>query len=128
MNVESFIFLTVISLFHFVFDFIFQTNKMAQNKSKCIGALSQHVFVYTLGMVACSQYLYFMGYFITVKIALNWALINGMVHWLTDFITSKINTFFYKKGNIHTFFVGVGFDQMIHAITLTGSYLLVIAE
>ena len=108
MNIESYIFLFIILGFHFVFDFIFQTNEMAQNKSKCIGALSQHVFVYTVGLILCSLYLHMFGYFAVLKVALHWALLNGIFHWITDFITSKVNSYFYKRATFTTFLLELG--------------------
>lgn len=51
-----------------------------------------------------------------------WLFGNGIAHWCTDFVTSRVNTYLYKKGDTHNFFVCIGFDQWIHHITLGLSF------
>jgi len=52
------------------------------------------------------------------------ALINGAVHWVVDFFTSRASGHFWKKNDMHWFFVVVGFDQLLHMATLFGTYYL----
>ena len=91
---------------HWVADFVFQTNEMALNKSKSIEWLSYHVCVYTL------------PWFV---IGWQFALINGICHWVIDFLSSKVNAVLYEKSR-HYFFVAIGFDQFLHYVVLFGSY------
>lgn len=88
---------------HFVFDFFFQSDDMAQKKSISNKWLSYHIAVYTLPF-------FLIGW--------KFALVNGAAHWCTDWCTSRVNSRLYKANRIHAFFVGVGFDQAIHTTTL----------
>lgn len=109
---------------HWIADFIFQTDDMAKNKSKSNVWLGKHVFVYggilwafCLLTVALSgfklpqdfRYLQFVG-------------INMAGHFVTDYFTSRINSNLWAKGEVHNFFVCVGFDQAIHLCTLIATY------
>ena len=96
---------------HFVADFVMQTDYMAQNKSKSNSILSYHVAVYT------APFLFFGWKF---------ALLNGFVHWIVDWCTSRINSRLWQAKQVHYFFVGVGADQAIHMTTLllTAKYML----
>jgi hypothetical protein len=109
--------LALILFAHWVADFICQTHWMATNKSKDWNALYQHVAVYSIVMT----------------IALAWMLpqlwgiffvITFIMHFITDAITSRITAWLWAKGDVHNFFVVVGFDQLIHYATLIGTVLL----
>lgn len=105
---------------HFVFDFVLQSHWMATNKSKSNKALSAHVGVYTIGLcwIAC---LLIGNWSITV--ALIWIAINSIMHFVTDWCTSRLTSRLFGK-NWHDFFVVVGFDQAIHYTTLVITYIL----
>lgn len=119
---------------HFVGDFLLQSDKMALNKSKNWIALADHVGVYSLIML-----LWAIGHLnpghVSIKVSL-FAWITFVTHFLTDAVTSRITSklwflemeqrelldgWFYgkvKPGYRHWFFVMIGFDQVIHYITL----------
>lgn len=88
---------------HFIADFIFQTDWMAINKSKSLWPLSAHILVYAT---------------IISTLGIKFGLINGVAHWITDFFTSRATSCLWKKEKRHWFFVVIGLDQLIHAITL----------
>ena len=110
---------------HFVSDFLFQTDWMALNKSKSNKALTIHAAVYSLLFLA---------------FGLRFAAITFLAHWITDYFTSKwtsklwffrelpatvqyegeepIHLWEYVDGKRHWFFVAIGFDQLIHFVTL----------
>lgn len=54
----------------------------------------------------------------------NWDLVQAgqffvvtyLAHFVTDAVTSRISSYFYKKGDTHNFFVIIGFDQWLHAL------------
>jgi uncharacterized membrane protein len=111
-------------LIHWIFDFHLQTDEMSKNKSKSNWALCEHVFIYTmgLGVMAVLNISYFVGHLG------NWSggvfvLINCVAHFLTDWVTSRATSALYEKERYHDFFVVIGADQMIHYITLFGTFV-----
>lgn len=101
--------LLILSLFyivHFIADFMFQTDWMATNKSKSLYALLIHCITYSS---------FFIGFIPCYGLPLlGWIFAS---HFITDFFTSKITAYLYDK-NRHQFFVVIGFDQLIHNLTL----------
>lgn len=92
---------------HWFADFVCQTREMANNKSKSVKWLSIHVLVYSAFFIIISPM---------------YALINGILHWITDFTTSKITSHYWKEQKIKAFFTTIGFDQFIHAASLFLTY------
>ncbi len=125
---------------HWVSDFVLQTHWMATNKSKNWLALGSHVLTYTVAiaflMLTMSTVLS------TVAIAYDlpnsvifdmtpyafalWVAVNGVLHFVTDAVTSRLTAKLWAKGDMHNFFVVVGFDQMIHYFCLFGTMILLI--
>lgn len=95
---------------HWVADFLFQTETMALNKSKSIRWLTVHVLTYTIVLFGFSLLL------LDVQTALLFAGINGALHWITDFFTSKLTTAYYN--NRRVFFLIIGLDQFMHTAIL----------
>jgi hypothetical protein len=109
----------VILTAHFVGDFVFQSDWMAVNKSKSYSILAMHVITYTLTLLISLIPIELPG-------TLAWVAINGVVHYIQDAITSRINAKLWAAGQRHWFFVGIGADQLLHYITLfvTASWIL----
>ena len=115
-------------LIHFVADFFLQTPWMAKNKSDDLQALGLHVAVYTvtlyvLGLIAMR--ILGMSGLELMKTFLFFALANGALHFVTDFITSRASAHQWEKmqsavgdeekGHYsHNFFVVIGLDQVVH--------------
>jgi hypothetical protein len=59
-----------------------------------------------------------------VVLAFVFSFITFGAHWFTDYYTSRLNSKLWSKGDVHNFFVNVGFDQVLHYIQLFGIYLL----
>lgn len=98
---------------HWAADFVLQTNEMALGKSTSNRWLSFHVAVYTIALA-----------FLTLS---PWfALVNGALHWVTDYVTSRWTARLWKAERRHDFFVAIGVDQLIHTVTLvlTAAWLL----
>ena len=103
--------LVAIIWLHFFADFILQTDYVAINKSKNSKILLQHVTIYSI------PFLWFGWQF---------ALINGVLHFVTDYITSRTAGWFWQREQRHWFFVTIGFDQAIHLTTLFVTYSILI--
>lgn len=97
---------------HFVADFLFQTNNMAMNKAYSLKWLSIHVGTYTLTIAVFSFFLF------EPMEAIQFAAINGALHYITDFFTSKLTSKLSKWQNQKWFYTAIGFDQFIHAACL----------
>lgn len=120
---------------HFLADFYLQTDEQAVNKSKSIKYLLSHTFIYSVFMCLT------MMLMLDPLKALLFGLITFILHTLTDFITSRVNkyllpkevsyslklykekeninfTHFPEGRNYHNFFLGIGFDQMLHYFQL----------
>lgn len=101
---------------HWIADFILQTHWQAQNKSKRLDALARHVGSYTLALCVGTMAI-FAGSASVARVAI-FAVVNGALHFATDFFTSRWTSKLYAKQDWHNFFVVVGLDQLIHQTTL----------
>ena len=100
------IYLIIYLLFlHWVADFLWQSDYVAQNKSKSNKVLAFHCFLYGL-------------FFIVGTMNIKFGLILGLIHFPVDYVTSRLNSKLYKAGKNHEFFVSIGFDQWIHFVTI----------
>jgi len=88
---------------HFFADFILQSDYIATNKSSNNTILVAHVLIYSI---------VFLGF------GWKFALINGILHYITDYITSKVCSWYWANDNRHMFFVVIGLDQAIHISSL----------
>lgn len=110
--------IAIILLAHWAGDFLLQSNKMAMEKGRDNLWLTLHVISYSSVMLLVSFLLF--GFSIA---AIQWTLVNAALHWITDYYTSRLNVRL-KKESVHYFFVGIGFDQMVHYLCLFGTYTL----
>jgi len=106
--VDSYVLMYILFV-HWVADFVMQTDEMAKGKSSSNKWLLAHTGTYTLVMGI---------------LTLNpmYALINGIVHTIVDYFTSRASSKLWAKGEVHNFFIVVGLDQLIHTITLIAIY------
>lgn len=97
---------------HFIADFLLQTDWMAQNKSKQNMPLLIHVTVYSIPLFL------FALFFMSPVTALLFAVLNFVLHFVTDYLSSRATTYLYHKGDRHNFFVVIGFDQFAHYVAM----------
>jgi hypothetical protein len=118
MNMElSLSHLTVLLTAHWFGDYVLQTNVIAKEKSRSIKWLLIHVAMYTTVLFICTIVIF------PYSMWLPFLVVNASLHLITDFLTSKLSQKFHS--NQRLYFVIIGFDQLIHSITLLGSvYLL----
>lgn len=96
---------------HLLSDFVLQTNWMALNKSKRNDALLLHVAVYILPFVSLAM-------FFDSGLVVTFCLVNALLHFITDYYTSRVSSSFFKNDKRHLFFITIGVDQAIHQTTL----------
>lgn len=100
---------------HFIGDYVMQDDKTAKGKATSIITLSYHVILYALLLFVAFSPLGF-------KRAAIFAALNFLLHFITDFFTSKINKRLWDKGDTHNFFIGIFSDQYIHFSCLILTY------
>lgn len=71
---------------HWVSDFVLQSDTMAKNKSSSVKWLSAHVVVYSV------PFLVIFGW--------KYAVINGILHWIVDFLRPKLLHTFGRKNSV----------------------------
>lgn len=108
-------FLVYVFLLHYFADFVCQTNWMALNKSKSNLALGTHILVYSLVMLVG---LHVALIFHAMSYIWLFVLINGVLHFVTDYVTSRISSHFWVAEQRSYFWWTIGFDQWIHQATL----------
>lgn len=108
----------VILFAHWVADFVAQTDQMAKNKSTSMRWLTSHVIAY--GAFLTLFIIFGLG-----KLPILWIALNMALHGCVDFVTSRITSRLHKAGEIHWFFVVIGFDQFLHTAMLltTAAYM-----
>ena len=112
---------------HWVADFVFQTDWMAQNKSKSNYPLLVHVSVYSALFIPFAVIAFNNALSVIVFI-----LVNLLAHFATDYLTSRRSSRLYREGKIGSstvpnfnFFSTIGFDQFLHYLALFTSYVLI---
>jgi len=110
--------LTIIVI-HWFADFVCQTDEDAKGKSKNWSNLLSHTSSYSFVWLCISI---FMVGFTGNNYLLLFAPITFIVHTITDYYTSRINSQLHADGKIHEFFVAIGFDQVLHYIQLFITY------
>ena len=116
-----------ILLVHWVADFLLQTRHMATRKSESNYYLSLHVTIYSFTTIVLWVFFFLIvgTHMSTFTIFLSFG-VTFATHWLTDYVTSRQTSKFYKAENYKGFFDMVGFDQWIHALTLFLTYNYII--
>lgn len=94
---------------HFIADFLLQTKQMAELKSSSNVMLGFHAFVY-----ACPF----------IWVGIQYAIINGVLHFIVDWITSRQTSRLWLERKVRLFFIVIGFDQAIHLTCLFSLYFL----
>lgn len=106
---------------HFIGDFILQSDKMALNKSKSNFYLFYHVTVYMMPFMICSAW-------IDTRVLIPWLVSNFILHFITDYISSRTASYYWNNNKRHQFFVTIGFDQAVHITCLVVTYVVFIND
>ena len=118
----------IIIVIHWIADFLLQTDKMAQGKSKNWKDLLDHTSLYSTVWVIPIIFLMGNGYTTLeyVTTALAFVGITMIAHTIQDYFTSRLNARLWEEKKIHWFFVSIGFDQVLHYGQLFLTYHLLI--
>lgn len=112
------LFLSIL-LIHWYSDFVLQTRHMATRKSESNYYLTFHVSVYSISTIFSWLVLFLMFNvdFTMFGLFLSFLLIFS-THWVTDYLTSRQTSKYYKAQKFYEFFNVVGFDQWLHFASL----------
>lgn len=128
MEINVFVVIYILIL-HFLADFVFQTDKMAQGKSKNWSDLISHTITYSstvwmgIGLMCISHILLYKEHY-SIWFCPLFAITTFVFHTAQDYITSRVNSKLWSDKKVHLFFVSIGFDQLLHFIQLLLTYKL----
>lgn len=111
---------------HWFADFVIQKDEDAKGKSSSWKHLLNHTIDYSLVWFLIATTLVVTG--VLPLIFLWFAPITLVVHTMTDYCTSRLNSILWAKGDVHNFFVSVGFDQFLHYVQLFGTFFILFAQ
>jgi hypothetical protein len=104
---------------HWIADFVLQSDKMALNKSTSNYWLGLHVTVYSLATIVLWAGLFLLtGLHVSFIQYVEACLALFIMHFITDYITSRITGKYYRAKKNHEFFVTIGFDQWLHYVQI----------
>lgn len=112
---------------HWVADFVLQTDEQAKGKSKNWWDLLSHTVVYSVTVMFAIEILLLIKYNNSIEVffaTFLFGFITFICHTITDYFTSRLNSRLWAKGDVHNFFVSVGFDQVLHYAQLFLTYYL----
>ena len=127
----TFYIITAVISIHYIADFIFQPRKIAKEKSEYIDILTIHILLYTLVFYILSlvfifpMVFYGFDYHIKNYLTVLFVIYIFGTHWGTDYITSRLGVRFWKSGREKAFWNMVGFDQVIHLVSIFGFFAFV---
>ena len=106
----------IIILIHWFADFVMQTDKMAKGKSNNWFDLIHHTATYSTWWFIYIQFLWNQSHNTEwiLLTTLKFTLITFIAHTIQDYFTSRLNSKLWAKGDVHNFFVSIGFDQVLH--------------
>ena len=119
MSIDLFSSLFILTC-HYMADFVFQSNKMAMNKNRSTKWLLIHVSVYSFTVLIASILL-----MTSIKQVLLFVGINFILHFIVDFITSRMTAYFTREEKRRPFFLTIGADQLIHTFCLLISFCMI---
>ena len=123
-DINIYIALTLL-FWHWVADFVFQTDKQAQGKSKNWEDLLSHTLTYSVSWLVPICILFSMNPDLhEITIPFTFVGATFLCHTITDYFTSRLNSKLWAEKKVHWFFVSIGFDQFLHYLQLIITYQL----
>ena len=105
-------------LAHLIGDFFLQTDEMARGKSSSDTILYQHVGIYIMPFAIIAFYVF------PVMIAFLFLISNLLLHFMTDYVSSRVAKSYFEREKRHEFFITIGIDQFIHVFTLAFTFIV----
>ena len=104
---------------HLVGDFVLQDDATAKRKSSDNTVLLTHCISYVIPLS-------FIAIVVPIIPVCIFIVTNIILHFITDYTSSRLTSYYWKKDDRHKFFLVIGIDQTIHYITLilTTYYIL----
>lgn len=109
--------IVAVLILHYIGDFVLQNELIAINKSSDNLTLLAHVTIYIIALTPLSI-------FLTPINAAAFLASNYMLHYITDYCTSRVTKFLFKTERYYTdipnlgAFSIIGFDQLLHMLSL----------
>jgi len=124
--------LIVIFILHFIGDFIFQPYWMKIKKSRQSSIMLMHILLYTSVLTVG------LSIFYSNTLAISYALLNGVIHFLVDYASSRIisnssrelivregSEPLYERVDMHVPILFLGVDQLLHHVSLIVTWYLI---
>lgn len=126
MSQRILIVVMILLFFHWVGDFLTQTDWQANNKSKSWKALLAHTGVYTVTIGIFIKMCEVSDLFMPIYWYSNliFMVVLFITHTIIDYKSSRITSKLYEDGNIRNFFNMIGLDQYLHYLAIFASYSL----
>lgn len=109
----------VLAIIHYIADYLLQSREIADNKSKNFKYLLIHGSEYTLtiGLLLAVAFVMYVQ-ILPIILVIEYAILNGVIHTIVDYFTSRLTSKYYAKKDYGSFFKILGLDQLIHISTL----------
>lgn len=120
--INIYIVLTIL-FFHWLADFVLQSEDQAKNKSTSWSYLISHTVQYSLFWIM-PVIIYAIFTHNTNGLPLLFIPITFIAHTATDYYTSRVNKVLWDNQKVHDFFVSIGFDQFLHFVQLLLTYYI----
>lgn len=116
-----------IPFIHWIADFVLQTHEDAMNKSKSMVHLYNHTFTYSFFWLVPMIAILLLDVksiplMYAIVLSFMFCSITFLVHTITDYYTSRLNSKLWVAERVHDFFVSIGFDQYLHYLQLFLTY------
>lgn len=116
LDISIFIYILIV---HFLADFALQTQEQSNLKSTDENQLAFHVSTYSIVWLFAS-YIILNSWFSSI----GFAIVTWIIHYSTDYASSRLQKPYWDKKDYHNAFVLVGADQVFHYVQLIYTYVL----
>lgn len=111
---------------HYIADYLFQTRRQGNGKASSLYLLGEHVFTYmnVFGIGLCLMMVTGIAPNIVPDIWI-FMCITFLLHFVTDFVTSKATKKLWAQKKEYATFAVMGLDQLLHTTGLVITWQLI---